>query len=227
MADNSADGFSLEVVSGLARSGTPSFTGNVLTGNGRYGITVRAEYAGELDASSSFVGNTLAGVRVVGDTVATTATWQALDEPFFVDGTVYVHGSANPLVTVADGATLRFALGAGIYAGWSGTGALRAVGTAARGITFTSAQTTPSRGDWNGVHLGSSCDDAATVLQYVTVAYAGATSTVGNVDFSGCNGTIRDSTVRDSLAWGIYRQGGAAPTIANIIYANNALGDLF
>ena len=91
-----------------------------------------------------------------------------------------------PLVTVEPGVTFRFAKvkGAGVYQSllnvdsapenstWRPLGALRAVGTAAAPIVFTSDEATPAAGDWATISFEEL--DARTQLDHVEIAYAGA-----------------------------------------------------
>ncbi len=210
---------------GLARAGAPSFTANSLTGNGGHGISLPAESAGELDPSSTFAGNALAGVRVEAGAVGRTATWQALDEPFLVSGPVRVFGASGPVLSIAPGAALRFAPAAGIEAGLSGAGSLRAVGTAALPILFTSASASPAPGDWLGLVVGPFCDDGTTLLDHVTIEQGGGSGSAANLGFVGCDGALDHAVVRASAAWGVLCSAGASPTIGSVTWADNAAGD--
>ncbi len=222
--DNELDGLYLSTSSGLSTTGSPSFTGNTSTGNGRYAVQLPAESLGELDSSSSFTGNTSDYVYVLGDTVENTATWQALDVDYLVEGDVEIEGSSTPLITIEDGVTMRFETNAGLIVGDGDAAAFNAAGTSAAGITFTSASATPAAGDWDGIKLDSRCDAADVVLDWVTVEYGGDNGK-GNLYLYACDATISDSTVAYSSSWGIYTS-SASPTLTNITYVGNTIGDL-
>ena len=87
-------------------------------------------------------------------------------------------------LTIEPGVTLRFKRGGGLYVQFAtgdapATGALVAVGTAAKPIVFTSAADTPAAGDWLGVHFGL-IPDARNRLDHVRIEYAGALSNGGS-----------------------------------------------
>lgn len=112
---------------------------------------------------------------------------------------------------------------------WRPLGALRAVGTAAAPIVFTSAEAVPAPGDWATIALEEL--DPRTLLDHVVIAYAGADARAlsacltnsptagGGSDKDGdaalqlfLHGTsgpgrspIVNSTLRDSAGGGIYR----------------------
>jgi hypothetical protein len=222
-SDNDLDGLYIHTSAGLDRDGSPGFVGNVLTGNGEFAMSLPAEYAGELDATSTFAGNDEDAVRMLADTVTDDATWQALDAPWFVAGHVYIEGGGSPNVTVQDGATLTFFDGVGLYVGTYGAGKLIVDGVTT-GVVFTAADDTPNAGDWNGLYMGGYDDESE--LTGLDISYGGANG-LGNVVFHNSDGSIVDSFVSDSSAWGVYRSGAAAPTVTNVVYSNNASGDLY
>jgi hypothetical protein len=222
--DNLSVGLALDANSGLDPNSTPSFRNNLLSGNPAP-IEIPAGAVGELDPSSTFSGNVEDSVRVLAGTLSSDALWQTLDVPYRIRGSITVAGANHPLLTIEDGAQLLFDTDAQLAVGAGSWGGLSAVGTAGRGITFSSWSSAPMPGDWRGLYLANLCDAASVELSNVTVEYAGA-NLFGNLTFSSCDGSIADSTVRHSSAWGIYRD-QANPTISNISYAGNANGDLF
>ncbi|MFZ5482308.1 MAG: MopE-related protein [Myxococcota bacterium] len=204
--------------------GTTGFSGNTLTGNDLYPIYLYANELDELDATSSFSGNGTDRIYVLGDTVDHTGTWRDLGVPFFVNGDVYVRGSARPVLTVEPGVTMEFTTSSAFSVGNSNYGEVYAVGTSAEPITFTSAQAVPSNGDWDGIGVYSY--DQGSTFQYVTVAYGGQTTSgavyLNNADYV----SFTDSTVSYSRTYGIYRY-SCAPAISSITYVGNTSGDLY
>ena len=199
-----------------------SFDNNTVSGNGDYPILLPANSIGQLDSSSSYTGNGTDAIWVFADTVTADATWQALDVNYFIDGDIYVQGTARPHVTIEDGTT--FEMDAALYVGWSSYGSVEVNGTSS-GVTFTSAESSPAAGDWAGISIGYYCDDSQVDLDGVTVEYGGANG-YGNIRWYYCDGSIDNSTLSDSSSYGQYRQ-GASPTIGTITYSNNASGDLY
>jgi parallel beta-helix repeat protein len=223
--DNEYDGLYIATSGGLSTTGSPSFTGNTATGNGRYPVQLPAASIGELDASSSFTGNTQDAIYVLGDTVEYTATWQALDVDYVVEDDIEIEGSSNPMITIEDGVTMRFETNAGLLVGDGDAASLQALGSSSVGITFTSASATPAAGDWDGVKLDSRCDAADVLMEWVTVEYGGDNGK-GNLYIYGCDATIADSLMAYSSTWGIYVS-SASPTITDVTYLGNTSGDRY
>ena len=225
--DNTGSGVEVASTGALYESGGPQFTDNVVTGNGEYPVVAPADSIGQLDASSSYAGNGVDLVVIEGDTVANHATWQLLDADYLADGDIYVqNGTYQPVLEIEDGVTLFFEEGTSLYVGYSTYGSLSVPGTSASGVTFTSAETSPAAGDWNGLWFGTYCDDSLTVLENITVEYAGDNG-YGNLFWYGCYGSISDSLVQHSSTWGIYRSSGTTPTITDVTYSDCASGDLY
>jgi parallel beta-helix repeat protein len=223
--DNDGVGVELNTAGELSTSGTPSFTGNLIDGNGEYPVVLPAISVGQLDDTSSYTGNGSDLIQVLGDTVDDDATWQDLGLPFLMDSNVAVQGSSRPELTIEAGVELQFETNVALSAGASSYGALDVQGSALDPVVFTSAEASPAAGDWEGIQLGSYCTDADTSIQHATIEYGGDNG-YGNVYVYACNADIDNSTVTDSSSWGIYVRSGT-PTIGTISYSGNASGDLY
>jgi hypothetical protein len=142
-----------------------------------------------------------------------------------VDGILYVAGTTAPQLTIEDGAVLEFEAGASLKVGLGGPGYIYVNGTSA-GVTFTSAAATPQAGDWDGVTIWNQCLDAQ--FTGLTVEYGGGGG-YGNLHFfsTGTTGSVSGGGSYWSASWGIYREGGAYPSISGGSYGDNALGDLY
>jgi hypothetical protein len=87
-------------------------------------------------------------------------------------------------LTIEAGVTLRFKKN-GVFKveHFSGTapasGALIAVGTAAKPIVLTSAEASPAAGDWLGLYFGAT-PSATNIVDFVVVEYAGGSSSSGS-----------------------------------------------
>lgn len=220
---------------------TARFIGTVPTGsyasNGKAGILVESAWI----------------QRFSGDTrITTDTTIKKLDVPWIIGTGVYKSdlrintvqsgppdvAVTPPLVTIEAGAELRFARvkSFGVFQSQilidkavtpvKALGALRAVGTAAEPIVFTSAETTPAPGDWSGLSLSEL--DSRTQLEHVTIAWAGADSrargacptgspqAAGGIDADAAlqlfidvatpvSSTFTNSVISDSAGGGVYR----------------------
>ena len=201
-----------------------SLTGNTITGNGDYPMQVPANHLGNLDSSSSFSGNGDDLIYVLADTVDDDATWQALDVDYLVAGAVYIQGSGRPHVDVDEGVTMQFESNVNFYVGWGTYGSLALNGSSTDLVTFTSAQSTPAAGDWDGLNYGYYCVDSDSNVDYALVEYGGG-SGYGNIWWYYCSGSISDSELANSSAYGMYLYGTASPTTSNLTYTSNASGD--
>ena len=78
-----------------------------------------------------------------------SGTWSVAGSPYVVQGDVEIPGGET--LVIDPGVTVQFETDAGL----SANGTLTAVGTTASLIRFTSAQVSPSPGDWEGVETVS------------------------------------------------------------------------
>ena len=215
-SDNNNDGAYLDGTSGLARDETPTFAANTATSNGGYGLTVPANYAGEIASDNLFAGNTTGGVRILADTVETSATWRTVDTPYIVSGDIYIQGGANPEVTIEDGNELQFDAGIDLYVGYNDDGMLTINGTDT-GVVFTASDTPRNPGDWRGVQISS--NDLGSTLTGLTIEYAGANG-YGNLYLYHSAPTLAGCTVRHSSTHGVYGN-NAYPAISGSAFSNN------
>ncbi|HLB25325.1 MAG TPA: right-handed parallel beta-helix repeat-containing protein, partial [Nitrospirota bacterium] len=90
-------------------------------------------------------------------------------------------------LAVKPGAEVRFSKGAGLVV----EGVLKAEGTKARPVVFTSAEKTPAPGDWSGISLSEAGE--GTVLKRCVVSYAAA------VSVAACSPVIQGCEIKDGV----------------------------
>lgn len=149
-----------------------AFEGNTFDGNGRAAMRVTSHQLGSIGAGNVFGVDPAPGAAFVevardGDLIA-SATWRAVDVPYRF-AQAHVLNDDGAVIAIEPGAVLEFATQGGLRVG---AGALRAVGTAAAPVTFTSVS--GSSGDWYGVGVHSSSD--LNALDHVLMEKAGTTS---------------------------------------------------
>jgi hypothetical protein len=213
--------------SALGRGMGGSFVRNTLTANGGPPLNLTATHLRELDATSTFTGNAEDAVIVRGATLSRDATWRRLDVPYRFNHHVVVQNTTGTaVITIEAGARFRFDRTAGLNI--ADNAGLRVQGTATDPVVFTSSAMTPAAGDWLGLKLGNSCLSSQVDIAGLTLSYGGAQTygpgTAGAIWWIDCNGTLRDSTITDSTTWGLFRI-RATPTVSNVTYRNNALGN--
>ncbi|MCP4805385.1 MAG: hypothetical protein GY913_09230 [Proteobacteria bacterium] len=216
--DNEDSGVWITSTGTLETSGGPTFVDNVLTGND-VPITVPALYVHQLDASSSFSGNTDDHIVITADQVSTDATWQLQDVDYQVDGDVKVYGSAAPELVIEDGVTVEFEAATRLSVGGSGDGGLAVEGTST-GVTFTSAASSPAAGDWDGVYLGNHLVGGSSV-EGLTLEYAGYDG-YGGLRVGESSPTVTDSTFADNDNAGIYLHEDGELTLQDSSVQDNA-----
>ena len=148
-------------------------------------------------------------IEVIGSTLEKSANWPARTYRIF--GRLTVTGTSSPILTLAEGATLRFAKNrseAGSLV--IGLGGLVAVGTAAAPILFTADAETPKAGAWEGItfHLGT---NTISQLTKVIIEYPVQGIRLQSVP-SGWS--LGSGVVRHTSREGIYNTGGS-PTLSH------------
>ena len=214
-----------------------AWANNEITGNARYPVELPHHTMGALSesvTSSTYAGN-YSGYDYIyasyANYISTDQTWAALDVPWYVDGNVLIAGSASPVVDVEDDQTVYMGRGAYIYVGYYNDGDLTA-----NDVVFTSiraATGTPSKGDWEGLRIGSYAS-GSTAVSSSTIAYAGSitSSTYSTsdgaiyVDYGG-EGSFTGNTISNSQSCGIYdgsATSGSLLTVSSNTYTSNATG---
>lgn len=143
-----------------------------------------------------------------------SGTWSVAGSPYVVQGDIEIPGGET--LVIDPGVTVQFETDAGL----SANGTLTAVGTTASPIRFTSAQVSPSPGDWDGLRIYSSTSS----LAWIEINYA-----VDGLLISRSSPTVSDCTIRSNADDGIrvaanaFGCGGsrAAPTIARCLVELN------
>lgn len=189
-----------------------SFRWNKINNCGLHPVNIFGDYVSCLGVGNSYSGNNPNCIRVNSDTVTTTQTWLDQGVPYCMTGNLWVQHSANsPVLTMAPGVTLLMPQGSDIQVGRSWAGALMAVGTAAKPVTFTSIVQPGYHGDWLGVRFYDNSIDAQNKLINCVVEHGGGNG-YGNIYLSNCSVEITNSKCRKSSSDGIYFDNGGFPT---------------
>ena len=152
------------------------FTGNTIKTSGENPIHLGANEVGSIGAGNTFTGNFHQALLVDGETVDKSATWLDLGIPYRLTGETTVESVGGPVLTIQPGSTLEFATDASLWVGHGAKGALNAVGTLQKPITFSSVG--QDAGTWGGIHMysgtiaGIDKNASTTVLEYVVISAA-------------------------------------------------------
>ena len=203
-----------------------NFTGNVIRDCERHPVVMTFKFLGAWNSTNRLTGNGEPGVRIYLDGLAAADNVRVPDlgVPLHIFQSVDL---ADGNLTLDPGVTMAFATGAYLKVT---DGTLSAVGTAAKPITLQGLQA--GQGTWIGLHLGS---NGLNQLTHCVVDGGGAARAQGS---SGTGSivvgiysrpgrlSISNTTVRNSLGYGIHKAATTNLTTSAMTYANNQLGDV-
>lgn len=200
-----------------------SFQNNTFTANTKSPIRIPSKVLHHLGSTNRFTNEK--DIQVVGEDylyIPSDVTWYKQDVGYAIDGRIGL--SSNFAITIQPGCTFKFdreGLSDAAYFAIM-DGSIKAIGTAAEPIVFTSSKETKAAGDWGGLLIGNN-----SVLKYVTIEYAGSeyrfgyhrglyvsgnsiveNSTISNIPGTGMDvgtstATIRNNTIKDCTGPGI------------------------
>lgn len=157
-------------------------------------------------------------------------TWGRCGSPHIVKGTFSVEGESSPILSIQEGAVVRFAEGASIKVGWSEPGGLMVYGTEKAPVTFTADTSGPQPGFWEGIRFGTQALQNNSSIEYAKVEYAG-TSEAGAILVDASEGKqveviMKNVTLENNRYAGIQLKGMARlkSGSANLTITNTAVG---
>lgn len=133
-------------------------------------------------------------------------TW---DGQIFLSEDVTLSDGAD--LTILPGTTIYFDPGVEIIVDHSSSKII-AEGTSSNPIVFTSSESSPAAGDWDGIEM----QGTGNVFEHVLIEYA----TTG-LYFRNNNNTVEYSTIRNNSSYGIRTAGLNASTYAELIVSNS------
>ncbi|HLN64952.1 MAG TPA: copper amine oxidase N-terminal domain-containing protein [Symbiobacteriaceae bacterium] len=207
------------LITGAVRSGMefyenvqmrPESTGNYFEANG-WPIRLFPDAIGYLPSGQTFTGNDqqIISVSITGGSsadVTRSATWRNQGIPYQFDLSVYIGGTAKPVVTIEPGTELVFQRDTKLQVGTSdGPGSLVAVGKAGQPIKFSGEAGRP--GAWDGINFTSDAGKGNRI-EYAVIEYANIAVSIAD----DMGGFIQHTTIRSSAQMGIYRDYGTGGT---------------
>ncbi len=199
-----AKGYGANLYEGSAFA--PGSTDLEITGSGKEPLRV-GEHALDTLPKGTYSGNASDAIRIIMDSVQPYAGLQE-NGTMHVRGVPYIFGElgneslrveensatkAATTLTIEAGVTVKFMKGTSFQMNHFTSdkpagGALVALGTAAQPITFTSAEPTPAKGDWQGLWFGA-VPLGTNKLDHVVIDYAGGDCSCVLVS---CNQVVAD-----------------------------------
>jgi len=210
-----------------ASSASPAISGCNIDSNSSYPIRL---YASQINGitDNTFSSNTYQKIFVDGETLYNDSFWTNQGIPYFIFTSVSVQGTDGTdnltTMTIEEGTALEFDTGTRLSIGHASDpaypGALVATGTQVNPVYFTSDETTPSAGSWDGLVFLNYADDTLCNLEYCHILY-GAETTLYNVCIDACSPTFSNCYIQNSAAWGVYLENGANPSFNDCMITYN------
>jgi Right handed beta helix region/Periplasmic copper-binding protein (NosD) len=206
-------------------SGQPVISNNIFSLMSDHPISVPVDSVGELLSDNTFTNsNSDSYIDVVGGTISRDVTWNGT-LPLNILSSITVKGTDGEdnitTLTLNPGQELRFGANLQlIIGGTSGApGALIAVGTTEKNITFTSSAEKPAPSDWYGVYFYATADASSTIENSI-VEYAGYGS-YGAIQTNSSSPSIKNNIVKNNGSFGIQIQNGSPVIDGNSVSNNN------
>jgi len=201
-------------------------SGNTISASGSYPARMSVLQTGNVNTYGT---NGINAVEVIGGIVGQNLTMKNLSLPYIITNDITVGSSSNPMLTIEAGVTVKFSNGTGlnIANGTGSPGALKAVGTAALPIVFTSNDPAPAPGKWKGITFNPGTISMNTVLDFVTVRYGGYGGAYfsANLVINSSSPVIMNSTIKNSAGSGVYVTNASnSPVIVNSDISVNKWG---
>lgn len=159
----------------------------------------------------------------ISGTITSSATWDLAGSPYIINGTVNVYSTAQPVITIEAGVTVKFNSGAVLNIGHTGTstykGGLIANGTELNPVLFTANSDTPSPGFWNYIRCNQYMLEDNVVFNHASFEYGGSSS--GMVEVNGGSPRFYDCVFRNSANYGLHHSIYSSAYIQNCQFENN------
>ncbi|MEO0469684.1 MAG: hypothetical protein AAF206_08700 [Bacteroidota bacterium] len=199
------------------------FDRNTVSSHKLTAMLISMKQAGELDAESGFSGNDSNAdfVEIYRDQVNVATTVNAFDVPMLLTSVIDITEG----LTLSPGAVLTFENdgGLGVY----DNGFLKAVGTDANKITFTSKAETA--GSWRGIHIETTDNNneiTHSVVQYGAGNYVYCCNERTGILLKGGTLTLTESYIADNAGCGVFVRSGGTLTESGNTFANNTDGHI-
>ena len=165
----------------------------------------------------------LADVNIFSD-ITQDATWNLADSPYIITEVINIRAR----LIIDPGVVVKFTPGSGFNgpdSPNSPSGSIRAVGTAAVPITFTSNSTEPVAGDWGRISLPRNTVSSETIFEHCIFEYGGGSQTA-MIEIYGVSPTIRNCLIQQSGSNGVSVEWGLnnpTPMVESCQFMRNRL----
>lgn len=200
----------------------PTVSGNTISGNTGYPISIHANDAGSIGPNNDLTGNGFDVIRVRGGTIDESQIWNNHGVPYLLTNDILIYGSANPHLQIMPGCIIQLKDEDYIQVGYTSND-LYPGSMEAEGVTFTRANV----GDIHrGIYFARFCDDANSILTDCIVEYGGYASTYNaGVIITQSAPTLNHVTFRNNDGFGLrindINEGNPLPEVTNCRFYDN------
>ena len=200
----------------------PTISGNTISGNTEYPISIYANDAGSIGPNNNLTGNGSDVIEVRNGVLDESQTWNDHGIPYLITDSFLIHGTTNPHLQIMSGCTIQLQDGDYIQVG-NTTNASYQGSLTAEGVTFT-------RSDVGVIHRGiffaNFCDDANCSLTDCIVEYGGYTDTYNaGIIITQSAPTLHHVTFQNNDGFGLrindITEGDPLPEVINCRFYNN------
>ncbi|MFB6340128.1 right-handed parallel beta-helix repeat-containing protein [Saccharicrinis sp. FJH62] len=205
-----------------------AFTNNRIEDCEKHLMILSATAAGNIGSGNTFTPNGNYGILILISDVTTNVTWQPQTAPYFVNDWISINGN-NAVMTINAGTTIKLKANGAFVVGNEDSGIIKATGTTSNPVTFTSAASYPSKGDWQLILFGS-YTKAGSKLDNCIIEYgAGASSDDEDaaIEIHSSNVSVTNCAIRENEGYGIYIWYDITPVISNNTFENNNNSDIY
>jgi parallel beta-helix repeat protein len=160
---------------------------------------------------------------LISGTISSSATWNLAGSPYIINGSVSIYGTAQPVITIEAGVTIKFNSGAALNIGHTSTvtykGGLIVNGTELNPVLFTANSDTPSPGYWNYLRCNQYMLVDNVIFNHASFEYGGSTS--GLIDVNGGNPKFYNCSFRYSANYGLYHTSTSSAFIQDCSFQDN------
>lgn len=157
-------------------------------------------------------------------------TWGRCGSPHIIKGTFSVEGADSPILSIQDGAVVRFERDARLEVGANAPGGLKVYGTQNEPIVFTADTSGPQPGFWQGIRFHNQTLVNDTSIEHARIEYAGENE-YGAIYIDGWQKTVevlmKNVEIKNSLWAGLQlaHQGRLKVGSASITVNGTTVGD--
>ncbi|MEH0019208.1 MAG: right-handed parallel beta-helix repeat-containing protein [Desulfobacter sp.] len=190
-----------------------TLAGNTFNHNNNFQLKLHPDNIADISNNTFTSLNSDSTILVNYGTITRDSVWPA-DMAYHITGSVTVAGTdgLDNLTTLIlePGAKLLFDRNYRLNIGASSgePGAIVAQGTPDNRIVFDSALETPAPGDWAGIYINDTADDATTLVEYCAILHTG--SGIGGLNLTHASPLVQYNIFENNREAGIYVSGSGA-----------------